>query len=345
MPFAVTTRTQPGVPGRDATLIRLDDGAGGGAEVWPALGFNCFRWDVVRDGRKLDLLYADPALFTDGRSTRSGVPILFPFPNRIRDGRFAWDGKEYQLPINDGSHRNAIHGFAAQRPWRVVGQGADAASAWVTGEFQAARDAADCLSLWPADYLLRITYRLGAGLLRVEAEVENTDRRTLPFGLGYHPYYRMPFALGTPLQECLVQAPALRTWPLVEFLPTGERRALDAARDLLAPRLLADLQLDDVLTDLPTAPMGPDGLCDRGVLRSGGEALRLLGSPAFRELVVFTPPHRQAFCVEPYTSTTDAINLQQRGVDAGLLTLPPGGRWTAVFEMRLSAAEQQKATT
>ena len=103
MPFAVHTRTQPGVTGRDATIFILDDGAGGRAEVWPALGFNCFHWEAVRDGRTLDLLYADPALFGDGRPTRSGIPILFPFPNRIRDGRFTWDGKEYQLPLNDPS--------------------------------------------------------------------------------------------------------------------------------------------------------------------------------------------------------------------------------------------------
>jgi aldose 1-epimerase len=58
-------------------------------------------------------------------------------------------------------------------------------------------------------------------------------------------------------------------------------------------------------------------------------------SPVFRELVVFTPPHRQAFCVEPYTCTTDAINLQTRGVDAGWLTLAPGTRFEAVVELRL----------
>ena len=161
MPFAVHTRTQPGVTGRDATIFVLDDGAGGRAEVWPALGFNCFRWQAVRDGRTLDLLYADPALFGDGRPTRSGIPILFPFPNRIRDGRFSWDGKEYRLPINDPSGKNAIHGFACRRPWRVVGQGADASSAWVTGEFQTGRDAPDCLPLWPADHLIRVTHRLG----------------------------------------------------------------------------------------------------------------------------------------------------------------------------------------
>ena len=51
MAFAVHTYTQPGVTGRDPTILVLDDGAGGRAEVWPALGFNCFRWVAVRDGR------------------------------------------------------------------------------------------------------------------------------------------------------------------------------------------------------------------------------------------------------------------------------------------------------
>jgi aldose 1-epimerase len=346
MTFAVHTRTQPGVTGRDTTLYVLDDGAGGRAEVWPALGFNCLHWEALCDGRTLDLLYADPALFTDGRPTRSGIPILFPFPNRIRDGRFRWEGKDYQLPLNDGTLKNAIHGFACRRPWRVVGQGADASSAWIVGEFQTGRDAPDCLSLWPADHLIRITYRLGTGSLRVEAEVVNPDRRTLPFGLGYHPYYRMPFAPDATAADCLVQAPAHEMWPLVESLPTGDRRPLDPARNLNTPRRFGDLQLDDVLTGL-SSKADADGLRDCGVLRSGAATLRLLGSPAFRELVVFTPPHRQAFCIEPYTCTTDAINLQARGVDAGWLTLAPGERWTAVFEMRLDSptSHAKKATS
>ena len=252
MAFAVHTRTQPGVTGRDPDILVLDDGAGGRAEVWPALGFNCFHWEAVRDGRALDLLYADPALFGDGRPTRSGVPVLFPFPNRIRDGRFSWDGREYRLPIDDPERKNAIHGFACHHPWRVVGQGADGASAWVTGEFQTGRDAPDCLPLWPADHLIRITYRLGAGRC-AEAEVVNPDRRPLPFGLGYHPYFRVPFASGTAA-ACLVRVPARQAWTLVGSVPTGERRPIDPAHDLNAPRRFADVHADDLLTGVPSTP-------------------------------------------------------------------------------------------
>ena len=125
MAFNVTTRTQPGITDRDATIYTLA-GPGQVAEVWPALGFNCFSWTIMESGRLLDLLYDDPALFGDGRPTRSGIPVLFPFPNRIRDGRFIWDGRTYQLPLNDPTKKNAIHGFACRHPWRVVTHGADA---------------------------------------------------------------------------------------------------------------------------------------------------------------------------------------------------------------------------
>ncbi len=70
-------------------------------------------------------------------------------------------------------------------------------------------------------------------------------------------------------------------------------------------------------TGVPSEPDNAEGLCDRGVLRSGGATLRLLASPGFREVVAFTPPHRQAFCVEPYTCATDADQpLQARRRDA-----------------------------
>jgi aldose 1-epimerase len=336
MSFSVHTRSAPGVKGLDPTVFVLDDGAGGRAEVWPALGFNCYCWQAVKGGRTLDLLYSDPDLFADGRPTRSGIPILFPFPNRIRAGRFTWDGKEYQLPLNDGPKVNAIHGFACRRAWRVVDRGADATGARLTGEFHGDRDAPDCRGLWPTDYRIRVTFRLGAGVLRVEVEVSNPDARPMPFGLGYHPYFRLPFVSGFTPADCKVVVPAKSYWLLDEALPTGERRSVNAVRDLNKSRRFTDLTLDDVLTDLPPTADQGGGLFERGALEGApGARLMLSCTAGFREMVVFTPVHREAFCVEPYTCTTDAVNLQARGIEAGWHTLSPGGTWTGVVEMRV----------
>jgi aldose 1-epimerase len=333
MSFTVHSQTQPDVRGLDPTVYVLEDGAGGRAEVWPALGFNCYRWQARRGGQALELLYQAADLFHDGRPTRSGIPVLFPFPNRIRDGRFTWDGRAYQLPQIDPAKKNAIHGFACRHPWRVLGHGADANSAWVSGVFRCSQDGAESRALWPADHEIQLTIRLGAGSLRLEAEVYNPDSVNLPFGLGYHPYFRLPFAGSGTADECLLTVPARSFWKLVESLPSGERLPVDAACDLNRARRFGELNVDTVLTDLPAASAE---LPERAVLEgTPGTALRLFADTAFREVVIFTPPHRQAFCVEPYTCATDAINLQQHGVEAGWRVLPPGQRWRGVVELRI----------
>jgi aldose 1-epimerase len=330
MPFQVRTETYPAAGGRDGTVIVLEETAGAArAEVWPACGFNCYRWRVRHGERELDLIYADPTLFLGARPTSCGVPILLPFPNRIRDGRFTWDGKEYQLPKNDGAHVNAIHGFAFDRPWRVVDRGADGDSAWVTGEFRGSADASDRSAFWPADYQARVTYRLRDAGLHIKAEVSNPDGRPLPFGLGYHPYFRVPLVPNSSAVDCTVQANARQVWELQHFLPTGERRTPEGVFDLTEPRPFEGLRLDDVYTGLEAAPAVGD-LRLLGVLRqpSYRVEMRLLASPDFRELVLYTPGHRQAICLEPYTCTTDAVNLQGRGVDAGWRVLQPGESWS-----------------
>jgi aldose 1-epimerase len=324
MAHSVRTRTEPGVTHPDPTLYVLEDGAGGVAEVWPALGFNCVRWEAVRQGQRLDLLYIDPGLFHDGRPTRSGVPVLFPFPNRIRGGCYSFEGRDYQLAMTDSSKLHAIHGFACRVPWRVVDSGADGESAWVTGEFRCSVDDPPSLPTWPADHQIRLTVRLGRGTLRLEAEVHNPDTKPLPWGLGYHPYFRVA-------DDFLIEAPAKEFWVLDGNLPTGERRPVDEGRDLNRPRKYGELRLDDVLTALPARAARMDGLIERGAIDGwGGRPMRLFCSAAFRELVVFTPPHRQAFALEPYTCVTDAANLRQEG---GWRVLPPGATERLVVEL------------
>jgi aldose 1-epimerase len=58
-------------------------------------------------------------------------------------------------------------------------------------------------------------------------------------------------------------------------------------------------------------------------------------SADFQELVAFTPPWTSAICLEPYTCTTDAINLQQQGFEAGLRILQPGETWTGCIDIEV----------
>jgi aldose 1-epimerase len=337
MAFQLRRESRPTTPGIDGTVYILENSdTQARAEIAPANGFNCYRWQALHHGKMLDLLYADPQFFHGAKPTRSGIPILFPFPNRICAGRFAWAGREYRLPLNDSTENNAIHGFACRRPWRVVAEGCEADSAWVTGEFRGSLDAPECKDLWPADYQIRITIRLRERALEISAVVSNPDQVPLPFGLGYHPYFQVPPRSGEALEGFFVSAAPDRLWLLKDSLPTGEIRAVDAGRDLRAPRRFVDLDLDDVLR-APREDSRESILWRGSVWEEEGkvELLRVETSAGFGELVVFTPPHRKAICLEPYTCTTDAINLQQQGIDAGLMVLAPGDEWRGDVAVRL----------
>ena len=66
-----------------------------------------------------------------------------------------------------------------------------------------------------------------------------------------------------------------------------------------------------------------------------GTTLTLRFDRAFRECVVYTAPHREAICIEPYTCVPGAFDLHPRGIDAGLRILGPGESFNATVEMRL----------
>jgi aldose 1-epimerase len=318
VPFSAD-ETSRVIAGRDQPAARLkaDEAT---AEILRGLGFNCVRWQV---GDR-DLLYSPPPDELAERPTRGGIPVLFPFPNRIRDGRFTWDGHEYELAKNDPAKKNAIHGFTPREPWGLVHIRADAESAWIEAAFP---PRATWTQQWPGIGVISLKIQLKPLSLRYSARVVNYDRRhePFPFGLGYHPYFAV-----TP--DCRVQTPARARWELADSLPTGRKLSLEGHYDLTRPRPVSELTLDDVYTDFPATPPDADGLIERGrVEYPGAGTLRVRASPAFRDLVLFTPPHRQAICLEPYTCPTDAVHLQ-KNEDVGWQVLPPGGRWEGVLE-------------
>ena len=46
-----------------------------------------------------------------------GAPLI-PWPNRLADGRYSFDGVDYQVALTEPTKRNAIHGFLRWRSWR-----------------------------------------------------------------------------------------------------------------------------------------------------------------------------------------------------------------------------------
>jgi aldose 1-epimerase len=298
-----------------------DDGSGASASVLPSYGFNLFDLRLPVAGEVRPLLVSAPG-FADAPSGPggNGTPILFPFPNRIREGSFSFGGKAFHLTRNNGP--NAIHGFVYDRAWEVVEHRATADEAFVVGRFQLSKHAPEVADKWPADFVIQVRYALAGRCLTMSTTISNPTADDLPYGFGIHPYFRLPFPPGGDPSRTKVVVPASKTWVLKDFLPTGEVLPVDARLDFREGRPIQGLKLDDVLTGLDF--QGDEGVCRLIDLEKGGE-FQLGFDRSFRELVVYTPPGKpDVISIEPYTQTTDAINLQAGGVDAGLRVLGHG---------------------
>jgi aldose 1-epimerase len=310
-------------------VISLSDGHGSTAKIAPALGFNCFDFQARVGNETIPVLDASPQFARGGdKPSGHGIPILFPFPNRIRTGRFAWNGKHYQIPESNASYNsgNAIHGFCLDRPWRVANRGPD----FVAGVFQLSRDAPDRASYWPADFRLEVRYTVRAASLRADFLIVNPSADPLPWGLGTHPYFKLPLSTKSQAARCLVSAPASQEWELIDCLPTGKRLPITEPKDLREGAYFDTLKLDDVLTDLGDTRTIECGITDE---RAGLQIAQRFPSE-FRELVVYTPHNRDAMCLEPYTCVTDAINLAPRGIETGWRVLEPGSEFRTWIEIK-----------
>ncbi len=308
------------IDGIEVYVLR-DDATKAEARITPSLGNNCYSFGLPVNGEWIDLLDPPPDLDTlKAQPTRYGNPILFPFPNRIREGKFTFDGKAYTFDQKLGAP-NSIHGLLLSQPYHVECTSADAENdASIVCRLDS-REFPEIMRQYPLPFEIQITYILKEAILTMGVNVKNTGDRNMPMGFGIHPYFRVPLSSSSSPERCLITVPASKYWELDEFLPTGRIFDLEGDYDLRERKPLAGRQFDDVLTGVILS----DGV-SRCVIDDQDLGLRMIleSDAQFRELVVYTPPDRSSICFEPYTCPTNAINLEASGIDARIIVLKPG---------------------
>lgn len=290
--------------------------------IAPDRGFTAYSWQVAG----VDYLYRPDGFPVRGDIGQGGIPVLFPWPNRIAGAGFSWRGRRYRLPVTDRRAGTSLHGYACRRPWRVIGRSDDRVSA----EFLLSRDAADDARSWPADAGVRIDYLLTERTLRMTATVFCPDDRDLPFGFGLHPYFRLPGVSSDWTLRCAAD----RQWSLQDCLPTGPPAPVGPRLDFRDPRGIGVEHFDDALTGLSGGP----GVVERAHLSHAGTSISVRSDGAFGHYVIFTPEHRLAVAIEPYTCMTDAVHLEERGIPAGWRVLPAGEQSQMIVEFAVIAA-------
>ncbi len=258
--------------------------------------------------------YAIDAVCDGGR----GAPLI-PWPNRLGDGRYAFDGVEHQVPLSEPSLHNAIHGLLRWRPWQLRDR--SPARIVVGARLHP-------MSGYPFDLDAEISYELGADGLTVRTTATNAGDRTLPYGSGQHPYLS-PGAGIVDACTLRLDAETRITTDLARQLPTGSEPVSGTAFDFRVARQIGATRLDDAFTDLVR---DEDGRAWARLTGSDGRTAALWVDATYSVLQVFTGDtlgehrRRHGLAAEPMTCPADAFRS-----GTGLIRLEPGATTTATW--------------
>lgn len=271
--------------------------------VVPERGAALASFRVRAGGGWADVLRSSDAT-VDERFPLASI-LLVPWSNRISDGGFEWNGTFHALEPNVDGEKYPIHGDGFSLPWEVE----DRSEASVTLSLRSDGPG-------PYRYGARVTYALAGTRLDQRLEVTNAGKVELPFGLGFHPWFRR--AAGTRLM-----APAGRVWlEDAEHMPAGWDDPGAAGLDFSRPAPLPVAWVNNLFTRWTGRARieWPDA----------GIVAEIAASANLGGYILFSPtPDAGYFCFEPVSHVIDAHNARpdwpdDMGPNGGLAPRAPG---------------------
>ncbi|MDU0344943.1 aldose 1-epimerase family protein [Microbacterium sp. KSW2-29] len=225
----------------------------------------------------------------------SGV-VLVPWPNRIRDGRYSFDGADLQLAISEPKFGNASHGLLRFGTYEPIEQsderlvlGADVVPQ--TG--------------YPFHLRTRVTFSLQRDGLHVAHDIENSGATTAPVALGVHPYLQIG---GVATADLVVRSTGTTTLVLDDRNIPVDEVPVGTGTDLRAGVRLGDAALDNGYRGLER---DAEGLARHTLTAPDGARVELWQDEGFRWAQVFTtdlyPGQPLAVAIEPMTAPANAF--------------------------------------
>jgi aldose 1-epimerase len=258
----------------------------------------------------------------DELSPASAGQVLAPWPNRIRDGRYTFEGETYQLSLTEPEKHNAIHGLVNWSRWTLAEQTADA----LTVEFELPAQVG-----YPWWLTLRARWQVSAAGLRCDQEVVNNSGSNAPWGYSVHPYLTLP---GVAVGDTQLHVPGkTRILADARLLPIGSVSVAGTEFDFTEARRIGDLVLDTTFGDIEHDAAG---ITEVTISDPASTAqIVVWADDKFKYWQVFTGDtlegdrFRRSVAIEPMTCPPDAFRT---GRD--LTVLAPDERWTTAWGVR-----------
>lgn len=295
------------------------------------------QWEISFDGQTATIVEVGGGVRTydaGGRHVLNPYPVeamadgahgapLIPWPNRLGDGRYSWDGQDYQLALTEPPTGNAIHGLLRWRPWRVLER-----------DSSQVRVAANLFPMqgWPFPLQAEIEYCLDAGGLTVRTRVMNAGEAPAPVAVGQHPY----LSPGTGLiDECTLQLEA-ETRIVTDDerqLPVGREPVAGSDYDFRRPRQIGEQTVDYPFTDLTRDESGRAWVRLTG---SDGATVELWVDRAYPIVELYTGDQlspdrrRRGLGTEPMSAPPNALQSGE-----GVVRVEPGEAWEGEWGVRL----------
>jgi len=283
------------------------------AGVNPVLGGTLAYFGSVEDPA-IEFVRPTPVRAYAEKNTRgtAGYPLV-PYSNRIGDGRFSFDGVDYQLDINSPIPWHPIHGIGWIRQWSVTSATPQRLVLSLTHDSSGFTDRA-----WPWSFDATQIFDLDDTRLQWSLSLTNCDTRKMPAGIGMHPFFPK-----SPAME--VQFAAQAVWQNDErMLPTG-RTEVPFEWNFRDHHPIAALAVDNCFAEWTGHAVltWPDR----------DWSMQIDADHVFSHLVVFTSPARDSIALEPVSHANNALNLAPQRDDTGLVVLGPGETLSGSFTM------------
>lgn len=252
--------------------------------------------------------------------------LLFPFVNRLKDGKYTIECNEYQAPINDPSTGNALHGFLFDEQFDISESVPIDEKKRLFEKLELSHHYRQFYSWYPFDINYSVRFSFPAPhKFRIDIHIENSGDINAPVATGWHPY----FDFGHPIDELQLSTPSARKILIDErMIPTGDTEQFylfNTQNHNQKPPTLGTLQFDNCFRF-----DGDQAYTTRLASPRRGYAIDLIQPGNLPYFQLFTPLDRKSIAAEPMSSN---INAFQNG--DGLMVLPPGDSFRAYAEVQL----------